>query len=519
MAAAALIAGSLILSRIIGLLRLVVFAWLFNTSSDLSAYNAAFRIPDTLFTIVAGGALSSAFIPVFAGLLEHRNEEEAWHVANTVLNTLFITLVGCSVLAFIFAPQLTEILVPGKGFAALRPETADLTRIMLVQPVLLGLGGLFAAMQNSYRRFVLPSLAPVLYNVTIVLGTLMFGRHFGVYAAAWSVVVGALIMFEIQIWGVAPEAWRYRLSIDWHLAGAREVLRLLGPRLIGLSSFQFMLIVTTVVASSLTAAGFNSIYYAWSLIMFPVGAVGSSVGTAVFPTLSRQSAVDQIGAVQRTVSQSLRAVLFLTLPATVGLILLRRPVVELLFAHGTWTAESTAATSFALAFYALAITPLALIEVVARTFYAFRDTRTPVVIAIGAALLDAVLSVTLIHLFPPSRGQGGLAIATAVAVWLQIIFLLRALPRYLPHTFDASATAAAAKIAVSTLVMGVCVYVGLKVLDSLAVGGPTAMAFTEVAGSLAVGVVSYLAASRVLGLSEGTRFTEAAISLGRRRRG
>lgn len=502
--AASLVAASLLLSRILGLVRVSVFADLFGTRGPMAAYNAAFRVPDVLFTLVAGGALASAFIPVFAGLLERRREAEAWRVANTILNSLLVILVGSAVVAFILAPQITDVLVPGFS-SAQKAETASLTRIMLVQPVLLGLGGLFAAMQNSYRRFLLPSIAPVLYNLAIVLGAVIFGQRFGVYAAAWAVVAGAVIMFEVQIWGVAAESRFFRPLIEWQLPEAREVLRLLGPRLVGLSAFQVMLLITTYLASSLTSAAFNAITYAWTLIMFPVGAVGSSVGIAVLPTLSRQSAAAQTQELASTIHRSVTGILFLALPASLGLILLRLPIISLLFAHGAWTATSTDATSFALVFYALAVAPLTMIEVVARAFYALKDTRTPVIIAVGATLLDAVLSIILIRLFSSSRGQGGLALATAIAVWLQVVLLLRALSRRIPGVVHREFWKAVRAIVVATAGMGICVFLLLTGMQAVLPGQGTLTSFVEVAGCLLVGVGAYLFLAQALHLPEVER--------------
>lgn len=472
----------------------------------MSAYNAAFRVPDILFTLVAGGALSSAFIPVFAGLLERRCEAEAWQVANTVLNSLLLLLLLLAVAAFVLAPQITDVLVPGFP-PATKAETANLTRIMLVQPVLLGVGGLFASMQNSYNRFILTAVAPVLYNVAIVLGALIFGPHFGVYAAAWAVVAGAVIMFEVQLWGVATESSYYRAAIDWRLSEAREVLKLLLPRLIGLSAFQFMLLVTTFLASGLTSAGFNAVTYAWTLVMFPVGAVGSAVGTAVFPTLSRQSAGAQVGAMLDTVRRSVRAILFLALPATVGLMILRRPIIMLLFAHGAWTGASTDATAFALLFYAIAVAPLTVIEVVARAFYALKNTRTPVVIAVGAALLDAALSIVLIRSFSKGRGQGGLALATAISVWIQVYLLTRALMRHLPSLIDRDFKRALGGTVLSTIAMAGCVFVALRLSETFAFGGVFLRSLTESAVSIAVGMVSYVFVAQLLGVPDVARLT------------
>jgi putative peptidoglycan lipid II flippase len=505
LSAAVLVSGSLLASRLLGLLRVTVFAGLFGTSPDMTAYNAAFRIPDFLFTIVAGGALSSAFVPVFAGLLERRREGDAWHVANTILNSLFLALVLLSVLAFIMAPQITRLLYPHFPTPVVS-RTVDLTRIMLVQPVLLGMGGLFAAMQNSYRRFVLPAVAPVIYNAAIVVGAVLFGPHFGVDAAAWAVVVGAVLMFEIQIWGVAGESRLYRPSLSWRLPESLEVVRLMGPRLLGLSAFQLMLFVTFFLASA-WVPGISVITYAWTLVMFPVGAIGSSLGVAVFPTLSRQSAAAEIHELARTVSSSLRGVFFLALPAMAGLILLRRPIVELLFAHGAFGPLSVSATVFALGFYALGIVPMTQIELVARAFYAMKDTRTPVMIAIIAAIADAVLCTILIHMVPKEQGPGALGLGTSLAVWLQILLLIRALKRRLPAALDRALVKVFTATVLATTGMSLAVFVMLRILATLSMGRGIFMALIETGACSTIGLAAYVGLARALRIPEVSRLT------------
>ena len=348
-----------------------------------------------------------------------------------MLNSLFVAMLGLAAIAFVFAPQITRLLYPGPHINV--AQTASLTRIMLVQPVLLGLGGLFAAMQNSYDRFVLPAVAPVVYNVVIILGAAIFGPYFGIEAAAWAVVVGAVIMFEIQIWGVVRESIRYRISFNWKLREAREVLKLMGPRLLGLSAFQLMLIVTFWLASFISN-GATQITYAWALIMFPVGAVGTAGGgdfshhvAAVVP--SPESGTGANG------SSSLRAIVFLALPSMAGLILLRRPLLPCYSRTEAGPPSYTRATAFALLLCPRDRAP-ATIEVVARAFYALKNTKTPVIIAVVAAILDAILCVGLVAVFPRVQGTGALGLGTAIAVWVQVTLLVVALRRPLPGLLD-----------------------------------------------------------------------------------
>jgi putative peptidoglycan lipid II flippase len=508
--AAAIVGVSLLASRVLGLIRTTVFATLFGTSPDMAAYSAAFRVPDLLYTLISGGALASAFIPVFAGLLEQQREEEAWRVANTVLNTLFVVMSVAAALAFLLAPQLIDQLVPNFTRPE-KAETVDLTRIMLVQPVLLGVGGVFAAMQQSYSRFLLPAVGPLLYNLAIIIGTVLFGRHAGVYAAAWSVTIGAFLWFQVQLPGVARESRYYHLEVNWRLPGVREVLRLLGPRVVGLAAFQVMLLITTYLASGFSSDSFNAITYSWALVVLPVNAFGSSVATAVFPLISRQSVAAQASALGQTVRESLRAVLFLTLPSTAGLIILRRPIIDLLYDHGSWTVHSTEATAFALAFYAGGLVPMALIEVMPRVFYAMKDTRTPVMIAVVTVLLDAGLSVALVHVFPHDEGQGALGLATAIAAWIQGIWLFHALHRRLPTIINAAFWRAVNAMALAMLVMAVAVFFAQRAMEyilsstSTSASTSTPGALAEVVITVGTGVIVYLSVARLLGLPEVQR--------------
>jgi putative peptidoglycan lipid II flippase len=283
-------------------------------------------------------------------------------------------------------------------------------------------------------------------------------------------------------------------------------MRLMLPRLLGLAAFQFMQIVTFWLASGLTSARNTAIYYAFTLVMFPVGALGTSLGVAIFPTISRQAAVAQTQQIERVVADGLRTIMFLALPATAGLIILRTPIVQLLFHHGAWTSQSTAATTYALGFYALAVPPLAAIELCTRAFYAMKNTRTPVACALIASAVDVVLCIILFHAFGPSRAQGGLGLGTSLAVWLQIIILAIALRRHLPGLFGRALRNGLVAITLATVVMSVCVFAAYRVVDGMVGGGPVAHGFADCFVSVGVGIVIYAAIAYVLRMPELGRF-------------
>jgi putative peptidoglycan lipid II flippase len=484
-----------------------VIAAVFGNSAAVNAYFAAFRIPDTMFTLVSGGALASAFIPVFAGLVENRNERSAWMVASSVLNTIAVSLAGLALLAFVFAPQIMGFLVNGgssgpcSGFTAVQvDQTVHLTRIMLLQPIFLGLSAIVTSVLQTYHRFALTALAPLLYNAAIIGGALA-GRTAGIDALAWAVVIGALAQFVVQLPGLRGEFRRYTTRLYWDMPASREVAHLFVPRVVGLGAFQAMLFVTLYLAARLPCGMVGAINYSWLLISFPVGALGTAAATAIFPTLSRLTAAHDLDRVAYTVNRSLRLVLFLAVPSAVGLIVLRRPIIDLLYFRGAWTTQATEQTAFALLFYALALAPLTAIEVMPRVFYAMRDTRSPVRVAIVAVTIDAVLSVVFVHLLPPASGQGGLALATAVANSIQAVWLVRLLDRRLGGIGLRSLQGTLIDTAIASAAMALVVYDLLAPLSAIFAQRGFGALIT-VAIEVALGGATFLAVTYLLGAPE-----------------
>ncbi|GAC1641039.1 MAG: murein biosynthesis integral membrane protein MurJ [Chloroflexota bacterium] len=461
--AALLLSGSFVASRLLGVLRNTVIAFSFGGGRATDAYFAAFRIPDTMFTLVSGAALATAFVPTFASLLERDRDDEAWNLASTVLNTVFITFAVLAGVAFVFAPLIMGFFV-GATPASERDLTIDLTRIMLLQPIFLGVAAILSSILQTYHRFAPTALAPLIYNIAVITGAYVFRSH-GVSALAVAVVVGAFLYLLVQIPPMRFES-RYSLSFDWHSPQALEVLGLLGPRVAGLAAFQAMLFITLFLAQRLPKGNISAINYSWLLIQFPIGTLGTAAATAIFPTLSRLSAGEDFAAVRRTVNRSLRFVLFLSMPAAVGLIVARRPIINLLYHHGKFTAQNTEQTAFALLFYALALAPLAAIEVLPRVFYAMKDTRTPVRIAVVAVVIDAALSILFVSILPRTSGQGGLALATAIASTVQAVWLALALEDRLDGIGRWSLLLALRDAAIASLAMGVVLYVVLAGLTA-----------------------------------------------------
>jgi putative peptidoglycan lipid II flippase len=426
--AALLLMTLFVVSRALGLARDVVIGYQFGTSRALDAYFAAFNIPDFLFNLVAGGALASAFLPVFSGALARRESARAWQLAGSVITLTFLIISAIAAVLALFAPPIAALTV-ARGFApADQALTADLMRWMLLTPIVFGVSGIVMSILNAHQHFLLPALAPIVYNLSIIAGALVLAPTMGVYGLTAGVVAGAFLHLLVQL----PWFWNKRLEIgDWRFSniqslisnlqspGVKQIIVLMLPRTLGIAAVQINFLVNTILASTLPAGRIAALGYAWRMMLLPVGVVGQSVGTAVFPTLSAQSARAERDEFRRTFSSALRATLLIAVPASVGLIMLGAPLVAVLFQRGEFNAQSTADTAFALQFYALALFAHSGLEIVTRAFYALQDTLTPVAVGVGAMALNIALSIALL----PALAHGGLALANSLATILEVLVL------------------------------------------------------------------------------------------------
>jgi putative peptidoglycan lipid II flippase len=429
--AAGLVVFGFILSRLLGLIREALIGGIFGAASDYEAYAVALQVPDTIYYVIAGGAIGSAFIPVFTEYLSKGKKGEAWKIANAVTNLFFVILALVAALCAVLArPIVTTLLAP--GFA---PEVQDLTirlmQIMLISPVIFGISGLQMGMLNAHQRFLLPALAPSLYNVGIILGAVVLAPLFdvGVYGLAWGVVLGAALHMIVQWPGLKIIQMPYRLIFDIKHTGVREITRLMAPRVLGQAVVQVNFWVNKSLASNMIEGSVAAIQRAWYLLLLPQGVIAQSVATAVFPTFSAQVAQGKTEDLKETLGQVLRAVLFLSIPATVGLVVLRLPIVRLMYERGAFTPADSQAVAWALLFYGLGLVAHSLVEIITRTFYAMHDTRTPVGVGVAAMAINVVLSLVLIRVMgnPQTITHGafaGLALANTLATTLEGVVLL-----------------------------------------------------------------------------------------------
>ncbi len=455
--AATLVMVLFIVSRGLGLLREIVIARQFGTSAQMDAYLAAFRLPDFLFYLVAGGALGSAFIPVFSGYITKDEMPKAWRLASAVINWVLVILSGLGLVAAVFAPWLVQTL-----YGDFSPEqqtlTSQLMRWMLVSTVIFGVSGVVMGILNAQQHFLLPALAPAIYNLAIILGAWFLGPHWGVQGLTAGVVLGAAAHLLVQIpalmWG--PTRMPYQPVFSAYDGSLAEVGRLMAPRVLGLAAVQLNFVVNTILAASLAVGSLTALNYGWIIMLLPQGVISQSVATALFPTLAALVAKEELAEMRHVFGFTLRSMLFLTFPAAVGLVILARPVVRLLLERGEFTTDSTEATAIALTLFSLGLVGHAVVELTTRVFYALKNTKTPVGIGIMAMVLNIGLSLWLMNLFGQWGwpAHGGLALANALAVTLEMVILLILLRNPLGGWGEQGMGSAVGKMALASLGMG-----------------------------------------------------------------
>lgn len=423
--AASLVAISSLVSRVLGVVRDRILAGRFSAGETLDIYYAAFRVPDLIFNLVVLGALSAGFIPVFTKLIRCRDKfgvegreanKEAWQLASNILNFLVLGLLVLSVIGIIFAPVLVRLITPGFSAAA-QAETVNLTRIMFLSPVFLGLSGILGGILQSFKRFLIYSLSPIFYNIGIIIGALYFVEIFGLIGLAWGVVLGAALHFLIQLPSVFSLGFKYFWRLSFKDKHSRRIGRMMVPRTLSLAISQINLVVVTVIASSLPSGSLTAFTFANNLQSFPVGIFGISFAIAAFPALAEHA--DNKKKLTENFSTTIRQILFFIVPATVLIVALRAQIVRVVLGTGNFDWRSTFMTMDALGFFALSLFAQATIPLVTRVFYARQNSRTPFYFGLISIVVNIILSFYLGQMM----GVAGLALAFSIANILNLILL------------------------------------------------------------------------------------------------
>lgn len=428
--------AAFVLSNVTGLVRQILVSRAFGTGAEIDAFNAAARLPDLLFSLVAGGALASAFIPTLTGFLTKDDEEGAWHLASAVGNLVTIILILTSALAAIFAPQIVRhilyILVPDQDPGQFN-LTVALLRIMLISPAIFGVSGLLMGILNAHQVFLLPALAPTMYWLGMIFGVLFLVPSWGIHGLAWGAVFGAAMHLGVQLPALRRVRGNYFATLGLQFPAVREVGRLMAPRLLGVAVVQLNFLVNTILAYAQPEGSLTAITIAWAVMTMPQVVIAQAIAIAALPTFSDQVARGRLDEMRGSLAATLRGVIFLALPASLGLILLRQPIVALLFQGGEFDAHSTDLVAWALLWYAAGLVGHSVVEILSRAFYAMHDTKTPVFVGAAAMSLNLILSITFAALFTRIgwAPHGGLALANSVATALEMAGLLMLMRRRL----------------------------------------------------------------------------------------
>ncbi len=411
-------------AKFTGVLDDFIVARVFGAKSELDAYYAAFGLPDLLFTLIAGGALAAAFIPVFTARLADGDRDGAWKLASSIINIAFTaTLIAAASVALVAPWLVRNVIAP--GFA---PETqlltANLMRIILISTTIFSVSGIVMSALQANQHFWLPALAPVMYNLGIIGGALFLSRPLGVYGLAVGVVAGAALHLLIQIPGLVRFGARWSPQFDFADAGLRRVLILLGPRLLGLGVVQLNMLITNRLASQTGEGSVTALALAWRLMQMPETIIATAIGTAVFPTLSELAAQNRHAELRTTMRQALAVIVVLSAPAALALIVLRKFLAGLAFG-----ADNANLVAWALQFYALGLVGHSALEVAARAFYAQQDTRTPLIVAATAMALGIGAG----RLLMQPLGYGGLALGNAIGFTIEAITLIWLIERRLQN--------------------------------------------------------------------------------------
>jgi putative peptidoglycan lipid II flippase len=460
--AAATLMVSFVLAKLIGLLSNILLGRAFGATATVDAYFAANRFSETLFNLVAGGALASAFIPTFTTLLEQDDRNGAWRLASAIATMVLLVLTLGGVLGWIFAPWVARnLLVSGFDDPAQLQLTVDLLRIQLPSAVIFGLSGLVMGILNAHRSFFFPALAPALYPLGVIFGITALAPTMGIYGVAWGVVIGAVLHLLIQVPGLLRlQGLHFTPGIRLVSPAVREVLLLMGPRLVGVGVVQLNFWINTVIASGLPEGSIAAIQWGFMLMMMPQAAIAQSIAIAALPTFSAQVARGKAEEMRHSLATTLRGVLLLSLPASVGLILLRRPLVALIYQGGMFTDQSTDMLTWALLWYAAGLVGHCVVEIISRAFYALHDTRTPVMVGVAAMSLNAVFSLLFTRLFAGAglMPHGGLALANSLATALEMAALLVLMHRRL-HGLEGKEILRSASAALAgSLAMGAAIW-------------------------------------------------------------
>ncbi len=518
-----LVMVAFVVAKAISLAQVVIIADVFGVGAEWDAYVTANRVPELIFTLIAGGALATAFLPVFTGYLVRGDRDEAWRVASAVVNTVFLVTLAISAVSFALAPWVVaNIVAPGFG-PEQQAQTVSLMRILLLSTLIFSVSGIMMSILHAHQHFLSPSLAPIMFDVGLLLGIIVLIRPFGVEGVAYGAVLGAALHFLVQLPAMIHFKARWVPFLGWRHPALHQVVRLMLPRVAGLGVVSLNFVIANNFASRLGEGAVSAFDWGWRLMQIPETVIGTAIGMVVFPTLSAFSEMRDVDGKRGAMSGALRAILTLTMPSAVLLIVLGRPMIGLL-ERGAFDAEASAFVYSTLQFFALGLIVHSALEVVARAFYADKDTVTPLIVAFVAMSANAILSFLLSGVEleiggatlrgPLSLGAGGLALANSVGVAIETGALLAILRRRWHGVDMPGLLRAISRAAIASAVMALAILAMGLAADRLGLTADLGLVYAVVRlGILGiVGLAVYLSVGVAIGLDEIKSFAGAVLS-------
>jgi len=497
--AAGVVGAATLLSRILGFVRDAVIAWFFGAGFSSDAFIAAFRIPNLFRRLFAEGSLSAAFIPMFTEYVVNNDQDEAFSLARSAFRLLSIILIIATIGGILLSPWIVRLIAP--GFDAQKISlTVTLTRLMFPYFFCIGLMALCMGILNVLGHFAAPAFAPVLLNLTII-GSVLFispTMKTPVIGLALGVLIGGVLQLALQLPILVRKGFRFWEKTRLMHPELKKVGISIIPMTVGGAVYQINIIVGTLLGTLLVEGSVTYLYFADRLVQFPLGIFAIAAATAVLPSLCRQAAIREFDELRKTFAQALKLVFFISIPAMVGLIVLKEPIVVLLFQRGEFDAAATQLTAQAVLYYGLGLWAFSAVRIVAATFFAMQDTRTPVIMAVISIIANIILGVVLMK----PLAHGGLALATSLASMLNLGLLVHALRSKLGSLGWISIAQSACKTVLSSVGMGLAVWGTAGTVVPTAnrttaglLGGLTA---SIVIGLCIYGVLSYLVKSQEL---------------------
>jgi len=493
---AGIVSGVAMIGKVIGYLCNIVIAALFGASAQTDAYVIGFTIPRFFLNVLGGGSLTAAFVPVFKTYMGKDEKKEAWDLAIDVLNIILILVAFLSIIGILLAPLLVSLFAPGfdKDTALL---TAKITRIIFPSLIFFCLASIAKAILQAQHRFTIPSLTPIALNLSIILSALFLSRYIGVISLAIGVVLGGIAQLSIQWPSLVRAGMRYRFSIRYH-PGIRKILLLFIPLLGGVVVSRLNRLVARILASMLEQGSIAALNFADLISQIPVTIFGVSLATVIFPNLVEKAVGENLERFKDTFLKSLRMVFFITLPISIGMIILRIPLIRILFERGEFTHQDTIMTATALMYFAIGSVALASVHILLRGFYALKDTKTPVIIGIIALIGNVIFNLILIRFM----GLGGLALGTSLAAILRVLLLTSSLNKRLEGMNMGHLFSGLFKILLCSLIMGgICYavyhYTGILIKSTTFLNTVIQLSITAL-----LCVISYLGLSKAFRIEE-----------------